>query len=52
MRRREKIPETATKEYEPIAELLPDVQEDVDEGGFYEQLVTEYNQIPTSKFKI
>ncbi|EDV36262.2 uncharacterized protein Dana_GF12052 [Drosophila ananassae] len=48
MRRREKIPETAIKEYEPIAELLPDVQEDVDEAGFYEQLVTGYNQVPTS----
>ncbi|KAH8233263.1 hypothetical protein KR026_006034 [Drosophila bipectinata] len=48
MRRREKIPETATKEYEPIAELLPDVQEDVDEAGFYEQLVTGYNQVPIS----
>ncbi|XP_017090219.2 U3 small nucleolar RNA-associated protein 25 homolog [Drosophila bipectinata] len=48
MRRREKIPETASKEYEPIAELLPDVQEDVNEAGFYEQLVTGYNQVPTS----
>ncbi|KAH8322536.1 hypothetical protein KR074_002572 [Drosophila pseudoananassae] len=48
MRRREKIPETAIKEYEPIAELLPDVQEDVDEAGFYDQLVTGYNQVPTS----
>lgn len=52
MRRREKIPETAIKEYEPIAELLPDVQEDVDEAGFYEQLVTGYNQVPTSKVTI
>ncbi|KAH8290288.1 hypothetical protein KR054_001619 [Drosophila jambulina] len=47
--RRERIPASAPQqEYEPVAELLPEIQEDVNEAGFYEQLVTGFNHIPTS----
>uniref|UniRef100_A0A6P4ELF3 U3 small nucleolar RNA-associated protein 25 homolog n=1 Tax=Drosophila rhopaloa TaxID=1041015 RepID=A0A6P4ELF3_DRORH len=47
--RRERIPAVPKQEYEPVAELLPEIQDDVDEAGFYEQLVTGYNHIPTSQ---
>lgn len=47
--RRERVPASAPKqEYEPVAELLPEIQDDVNEAGFYEQLVTGFNHIPTS----
>ncbi|KAH8401353.1 hypothetical protein KR009_004865 [Drosophila setifemur] len=47
--RRQKFPTTAIKEFEPVAELLPEVQDDNNEAGFYEQLVTGFNHIPTSQ---
>ncbi|KAH8272837.1 hypothetical protein KR018_001996 [Drosophila ironensis] len=47
-RKREKVPVTATKEFEPVAELLPEVPEEANEAGFYEQLVTGYNHLPTN----
>ncbi|XP_020817996.1 digestive organ expansion factor homolog [Drosophila serrata] len=48
MHRRERIPGSAPQpEYEPVAELLPEIQDDVNENGFYEQLVTGFNHIPT-----
>ncbi|XP_039481768.1 U3 small nucleolar RNA-associated protein 25 homolog [Drosophila santomea] len=46
--RRERMPTAPKQEYEPVAELLPEIQDDVDETGFYEQLVTGFNNIPTS----
>jgi len=48
--RRERIPTAPKQEYEPVAELLPEIQDDVDEAGFYEQLVTGFNHIPASTF--
>nr|XP_016940424.1 digestive organ expansion factor homolog isoform X1 [Drosophila suzukii] len=47
--RRERIPTAPKQEYEPVAELLPEIQDDVDEAGFYEQLVTGFNHIPASQ---
>ncbi|KAH8348392.1 hypothetical protein KR084_007032 [Drosophila pseudotakahashii] len=47
--RRERIPTAPKQEYEPVAELLPEIQDDVEEAGFYEQLVTGFNHIPTSQ---
>ncbi|XP_017045026.1 U3 small nucleolar RNA-associated protein 25 homolog [Drosophila ficusphila] len=45
-RRRERIPTVPKQEFEPVAELLPEIQ---DETGFYEQLVTGFSHIPTSQ---
>ncbi|XP_017013449.2 U3 small nucleolar RNA-associated protein 25 homolog [Drosophila takahashii] len=47
--RRERIPTAPKQEYEPVAKLLPEIQDEVDEAGFYEQLVTGFNHIPTSQ---
>ncbi|XP_037716918.1 digestive organ expansion factor homolog [Drosophila subpulchrella] len=47
--RRERIPTAPKQEYEPVADLLPEIQDDVDEAGFYEQLVTGFNHIPASQ---
>ncbi|XP_033154459.1 digestive organ expansion factor homolog [Drosophila mauritiana] len=46
--RRERMPTAPKQEYEPVAELLPEIQDDVDETGFYKKLVTGFNNIPTS----
>lgn len=46
--RRERMPIAPKQEYEPVAELLPEIQDDVDETEFYKKLITGVNNIPTS----
>ncbi|XP_034653883.1 digestive organ expansion factor homolog [Drosophila subobscura] len=48
--RKERVPAlTGNNSFEPVADLLPDLQNDVDETGFYEQLVNGFNNVQTSR---
>ncbi|BFG05450.1 digestive organ expansion factor homolog [Drosophila madeirensis] len=47
--RKERVPAlTGNNSFEPVADLLPELQNDVDQTGFYEQLVNGFNNVQTS----
>ncbi|SPP73180.1 digestive organ expansion factor homolog [Drosophila guanche] len=48
--RKERLPAlTGNNSFEPVADLLPELQNDVDQTGFYEQLVNGFNSVQTSR---